>query len=90
MCVDQGSPSCPLELPGINLGYQVLAFVDTASQALTAQLADFDFYHVEPPRMFRCVMELQALRNMVYPGRGEGFDKAPAMRVERLFITTRI
>jgi hypothetical protein len=50
-----------------------VAFVDfraeklahAAIQTSTTQQADFDFHHIEPARVFRCVMKLQALKSAV-------------------------
>ena len=61
-----------LSLPGFDFGDEGLPFADAAIQTLTAQYADFDFHHVEPARMFRCVMKLQALKDAMRLGRRKG------------------
>ena len=62
-----------LALPRVDLGDEDFTLANSAIQALTAQYADLDFHHVEPARMFRRVVKLQALKDAVCLGRREGF-----------------
>jgi hypothetical protein len=54
-----------LPLPGIDFGGEHATLSDLAIQTLTAQNTYFDSDHVQPARVFRRVMKLQALKNAV-------------------------
>jgi hypothetical protein len=62
---DAGAGRVALPLPGLDLGDKDLTRTDSAIQTLPAHHADFDFHHVEPARVLRCVMILQALKHAV-------------------------
>ena len=47
--------------PRQHFGYQALLAVDATIQALTAQHANLDFYHVQPASVLGDVVELQAV-----------------------------
>jgi hypothetical protein len=66
-----------LPLPRVDFRDEDFALANSPIQTLTAQYADLDFHHVEPARMFRRMMKLQALKNAVCLGAGKASYKAP-------------
>ena len=72
-------------LPGDDFGYETFLAVDAPIQALTAQHANLDFYHVQPAGMLGDVVELQAVQQSPGFGRREGLIKC-AGRVGRQIV----
>jgi hypothetical protein len=66
-----------LPLPRIDFGDEDVTLADAAIQTLTAQHTDFDFHHVKPACVFRCVMKLQALKKAVRLRSRESFVQGP-------------
>jgi hypothetical protein len=59
MCL--GMPLVPLEVPGLDLVDQCGLRRDTAPEALTTEMAEFDLRHVEPTAMFGGIMDVSFL-----------------------------
>src|SRR5438270_9893758 len=60
--INGGLSVITLLLPGTNTLLCLLKASDSPSQALSSQHREFNFGHVEPTAVFRCVMDLQFFR----------------------------
>ena len=54
---DRSAASVVFALPGADLDRQGIAIDEAAIQALPGQYADFDFGHIQPTRVFGCVVK---------------------------------
>src|SRR3984957_10425282 len=75
--VDPRAGLVAFPLPRVDFGNEDLTLTNSAIQTSTAQYTDLDFHHVEPARMLRRIMKLQALKNAVCLGRRERFVQGP-------------
>jgi hypothetical protein len=65
----------PLGVPRLDLVDERGLRRDTAPQALTAQMAEFDLRHVEPTAVFRRIMDLSFICDSFRLRRSKGFIK---------------
>jgi len=59
-------------LPGVNLGFEQVAVVDTALETLSAHDANLDLGHIEPARVAGRVVEFQTSQDPTRLGGWEG------------------
>ena len=70
-----GVPLIPLDVPCLDLFDKCSLRRDTAPQALTTQMAEFDLRHVEPTTMFGGIMDRSFIGDSLCLSRGKCFIK---------------